>query len=263
MANPAQMPTQRTRPYGQAKQVAELQQAGGQAAAQIQGRQAAYEPEIVPLDAPSTAPDVPVMDGVNMGAGRTYGEAGLPGINENDPAGVADMLRGIYAATREPGILGLIQQLEGTDNDDDGLVDFRNGFGRWGRPARAGTPGRSAIPRFEFDSEAQLDEGQVQDRRLETGVGGAALGGATVGAGAQRPGGPGRVGARPRNADGSPVDPNPGRRGRRGRWEDGTPAVPPVTQPTGETADRIDEQQARYRAEYDRKQNLAGKKGAQ
>lgn len=133
MANEQQIRTPSGMAYGKAKELADMQRAAPLPKAPAPGaggpqRDAAYQAPVVPLDAPSQYPDQHVMDGVDIGAGRTAAEAGIP-MDDGTQGSALAVLRGIYAATGYTGLLEVMQAMEGTG--DTGLAHMRHVHGQW------------------------------------------------------------------------------------------------------------------------------------
>lgn len=189
MANEQQIRTPSGLAYGKAKELADMQRAApipkapGIPAGGPPARDAGYRAPVIPLDAPSTMPGQHVLDGVDIGPGRTAAEAGIPVNDDGSNEAVAAMIRGIYAATGMPELLSLLASLEGTDQDGVGLADPAYAFGQWDNPWKATTRSDNVPdPASDgmFDPGARLDPSQVDDQRIPTAaaaVGRAAIGG--------------------------------------------------------------------------------------
>lgn len=203
MANTQQVRTPTGMEYGKAKELADLQRAAPlpqgttpSAAGAGRGvRDTTYRAPVIPLDAPSQNPDEHVLDGVDVGPGRTAAQAGI-NMDDGTQGSAAAVIRGIFAATGNMQLASLLQAIEGTD-DGSGLAHMRHVHGQWDlapdpydNPFRATT--RSDNPPDEggmFDPTARLDPSQVDDQRIPTGIQAGALAGlgAALGAGAGAP----------------------------------------------------------------------------
>jgi hypothetical protein len=125
-----------------------------QAAAGVQQRNPQWQAPVIPLDADTTRPNEHSMDGVDRGPGRTAAQAGIPTHDDGSPEAVSSMLRGIYAATGNPAILGLIGDVERTR--DAGLANIDRVHGHWQDPVDPRPPRG-----MQFDPNARLDPSQV------------------------------------------------------------------------------------------------------
>jgi len=136
MADDQQIRTPSGMAYGKAKELSDMQRAaplptaGGLPAGGPTARDGAYQAPVVPLTAPTMAPGQHVMDGVGIGGGRNGADAGIPVHDDGSTAAVVAQLRGIYAATQVPELMGLIAAIEG--HDQGGVADLGYAHGNWG-----------------------------------------------------------------------------------------------------------------------------------